>query len=92
MAEVIAVMEAAGVPVGPVNRIDQALASDQVAAREMVIEMARPDVAGGVVRLLGNPLKLTRTPVSYRRAPPRCGEDTVEVLGALALLGPRDFA
>jgi crotonobetainyl-CoA:carnitine CoA-transferase CaiB-like acyl-CoA transferase len=75
MAAIIAGLEAVGVPVGPVNRLDQTLASDQVAARDMVIRMARDDVAGGEVRLLGNPLHLSATPVSYRLPPPRMGQD-----------------
>ncbi|NUB43293.1 CoA transferase [Fertoebacter nigrum] len=84
MAAIIAGLEGAGVPVGPVNRIDQALASDQVAARGLVVDMARDDVAGGAVKLLGNPLHLSRTPVSYRHAPPRFGQDTDRILADLA--------
>jgi len=79
MAAIIAGLEAVGVPVGPVNRLDQTLASDQVVARDMVIRMARDDVAGGEVRLLGNPLHLSATPVSYRRPPPRMGQDAAIV-------------
>ena len=73
MADVIAGLEAVKVPVGPVNTVAQALASDQAAARGMVIEMEGEE---GPVRLLGNPLKFSRTPVTYRRAPPRMGQDT----------------
>ena len=80
MAEVTAGLEGAGVPVGPVNRLDQTFASDQVAARDMIVSMQRDDVENGTVRLLGNPLHLSRTPVSYRLAPPRFGQDTDEVL------------
>ncbi|MDZ4093635.1 MAG: CoA transferase [Paracoccaceae bacterium] len=83
MATIIKGLESVGVPVGPVNRIDQALASDQVAARGLVVAMARDDVEGGQVRLLGNPLHLSRTPVTYRRPPPRFGQDTADVLGRL---------
>lgn len=83
MAAIIEGLEAAGVPVGPVNRVDQALASDQVRARGMVIDMACPAAASGHVRLLGNPLKLSRTPVGYRRPPPRLGQHTDEVMSWL---------
>jgi len=83
MAAIIAGLEAAGVPVGPVNRIDQALATDQVGARGMVVEVPCPAAQSGHVRLLGNPLKLSRTPVSYRRPPPRLGQDSAEVLDRL---------
>jgi len=80
MEAIIAALEAVSVPVGPVNTLDRVLESDQVAARDMVIEM---ETAAGTARLLGNPLKLSRTPVSYRRAPPRFGADTDEILGDL---------
>ena len=80
---VIAGLEARKVPVGPVNRLDQALQSEQAKAREMVVSVARSDVEGGAVTLLGNPLKFSRTPVQYHGAPPRFGEDTEEVLSGL---------
>ena len=80
MAQITAGLEAIKVPVGPVNTLDQVFASDQVAARDMQIDM---DSAAGPVHLIGNPLKLSKTPVTYRRAPPTCGQDTEEVLAAL---------
>ena len=83
MAQITTGLERAVVPVGPVNRLDQTFATDQVAARDMVVTMARPDVAGGQMRLLGNPLKLSVTPVSYRLPPPRLGQDTDVVLREL---------
>ena len=79
MAEVIAGLEALKVTVGPVQTIDQVFASDQVAARQMQIDM---EAEPGPVHLIGNPLKLSRTPVTYRRAPPRCGQDTESVLSS----------
>ena len=80
MADITAGLESAGVPVGPVNRLDQTFASDQVAARQMIVTMQRDDVETGQVRLLGNPLHLSRTPVSYRLPPPHFGQDTDTVL------------
>jgi len=82
MDEIIQGLEALRVPVGPVNTLDQTLTSDQALAREMVVEVPA-DVAGGVVRLLGNPLKLSKTPVTYRSPPPRFGQDTDRVLSDL---------
>lgn len=70
---VIAAMEERKVPAGPVQTLDQVFASDQVAARGMAIEMQSE---AGPVQLLGNPLKLSRTPVTYRNAPPTCGSST----------------
>ncbi len=82
MGEIIDGLEARRVPVGPVNTLDKALNSDQAKAREMVVEVPA-DVQGGAVRLLGNPLKLSKTPVTYRRPPPRFGQDTDQVLADL---------
>jgi formyl-CoA transferase len=45
--------------------------------------MPAPDTAKGKVRLIGNPLKFSRTPVSYRSAPATTGADTDAVLGPL---------
>ncbi len=81
--DVIDGLEARKVPVGPVNTIDQALESDQARARGMTITLPAPQTAAGEVRLLGNPLKFSRTPVSYRRAPPETGADTEVVLSRL---------
>ena len=80
-ADIIAGLEGVSVPVGPVHTLDQVFATDQVAARGMVVEVPAPETEAGAVRLLGNPLKLSRTPVTYRRPPPRFGQDTDSVLG-----------
>ncbi len=79
-ADVIARLHAVKVPVGPINTVAEALHSDQAKARGVVQEMAAPGVQGGTVQLLGNPLKLSRTPVRYDRPPPRFGQDTETVL------------
>ncbi|HHN72904.1 MAG TPA: CoA transferase, partial [Thermopetrobacter sp.] len=79
-AEIVAGLEARGVPAGPVNSLADVFASEQVAARDMRIEMPHPLAADGRVPLIGNPVRFSRTPVSYRRPPPLCGEHTEEVL------------
>lgn len=76
---VLAAMEDRKVPAGPVQTLDTLFATSQVAARGMAIGM---DTAAGPVKLLGNPLKFSRTPVTYRHAPPACGEGTGEILSA----------
>ncbi len=83
MQDVIDGLEARRVPVGPVNTIEQALESEQAQARAMTITLPAPQTARGEVRLIGNPLKFSRTPVSYRSAPPSTGADTEAVLGRL---------
>ena len=84
-AELLAAMEQAGVPGGPINSIDQVLADPQVAAREMLRAMRRDD--GTEVQVIGFPGRLSRSPASYRLAPPRLGQDTRAVLEAELGLG-----
>lgn len=82
--EVVRRLEAVKVPVGPIHTVGEALGSDQAKARGTVVDVAHPDVADGYVKLLANPLKLSRTPVRYRTAPPRFGQDTDEILATLS--------
>jgi alpha-methylacyl-CoA racemase len=67
----------------PVLELDEALDSELVRAREMVVSLQQPGVAGGV-RQLGVPVKLERTPGAHDRLPgPALGEHTEEVLAAV---------
>ena len=76
-AEWIALLEAANVPCGPINRIDEVFAGPQAVARGLKISMP---YAGGAVDLVASPIRLSRTPPEYRMPPPRLGEHTLEVL------------
>jgi crotonobetainyl-CoA:carnitine CoA-transferase CaiB-like acyl-CoA transferase len=71
-------LEAGGVPCGPINTIDQVFADAQVRARELALSM--PHAVAGTVPLVASPLRLSKTPVSYRHAPPLLGADTEAVL------------
>lgn len=73
-------LHAVSVPCGPIHTISEALSSSQATARGAVVTMDQPDADAPTVRLLGNPLKFSATPVRYDRAPPRFGQDTDEVL------------
>ena len=77
-AEWIAALEQAGVPCGPINDLAQVFADPQVQARGTRIRMAHP--LAGEVDLVANPIRLSRTPVDYRRPPPLLGEHNTEVL------------
>ncbi|WP_147114827.1 CaiB/BaiF CoA-transferase family protein [Tateyamaria sp. syn59] len=81
--ELLAKMHAVKVPGGPIHDVAEALNSDQAQARGTVVAVEHDDVADGHVRLLANPLKFSATPVTYRRAPPRFGQDTEAVLATL---------
>jgi crotonobetainyl-CoA:carnitine CoA-transferase CaiB-like acyl-CoA transferase len=74
---VITALEAVKVPVGPVQTLPQVFASDQAAARGLTLDMTAPGAAGDLtLPLIGNPLHLSATPVTYRNPPPRFGADT----------------
>ena len=75
-----------GVPAGPVNQVDEVFADPQVRHRDMKFTMAHGSAAAGQVDLIGNPIKFSETPVEYRSAPPRLGEQTEQILtGQLGL-------
>nr|WP_280640148.1 CaiB/BaiF CoA-transferase family protein [Pseudomonas viridiflava] len=74
-------LEAAGVPCGPVNDLAQVFDDPQVLARGLAIEL--PHALGGRVAQVASPIRLSETPVEYRRAPPLLGEHTAQVLQTL---------
>lgn len=71
-------LESVGVPCGPINDIGQALADPQVQARGMRVDLPHP--TAGTVPLVASPMRLSRTPPQYHRAPPTLGQHTDEVL------------
>jgi crotonobetainyl-CoA:carnitine CoA-transferase CaiB-like acyl-CoA transferase len=77
-ADWVAAMEGAGVPCGPINTLDRVFEDPQVQARGLRIEMPHP--LAGTVPLVANPIRLSGTPIEYRRAPPTLGQHTDEVL------------
>ena len=80
-ADWIAQFEAAGVPVGPVNKIGEMLADPQVRARDMVVEVDHP--RAGRVKALGHPIKFSETPAEMTRPAPLLGEHTRAILAEL---------
>lgn len=70
--EWIALLEAANVPAGPINTVAETFAEPQLQAREMQVNL--PHALNPDLQLVANPIKLSRTPVTYRRAPPQLGE------------------
>ncbi len=74
----IALLDAAGVPCGPINTLDRVYTDPQVQARGAVEQVARSD--GARLRLTANPLRMSATPPITRTAPPLLGEHTVEIL------------
>ncbi|MFC0633913.1 CaiB/BaiF CoA transferase family protein [Brevundimonas balnearis] len=80
MAGLMSVLEAAGVPCGPVNTVDQVFAEPQALARGLQVEQTREDLSAPV-RTVASPIRLSKTPVAYDRPPPALGADTQAVLG-----------
>ncbi|MBI1626252.1 CaiB/BaiF CoA transferase family protein [Comamonas suwonensis] len=82
----IALLEDKAVPCGPINTIAQAFEDPQVKARG--IQQSLPRNAGdGIdhIATVASPMRLSATPVTYRRAPPALGQHTDEVLHELGL-------
>ena len=73
-----AAFEAAGVPFGPINTLDQVFADPQVRARGMRIELDHP--TAGTVPLVRSPIRYSDTTLEFERPPPLLGEHTAEVL------------
>lgn len=71
-------IHAVKVPVGMINNLQQTLEEEQVLAREMVIQM--PHTLREDYTSIGSPIKLSKTPVEYKKAPPCLGEDTDNIL------------
>ena len=79
---VVALLESAGVPVGLVRNIGQALDDPHTAARKMVVSFDRPDC--GPVRTANTPWKFDGIAPDVRRAPPALGEHNGELLAELS--------
>lgn len=73
-------LEAVGVPCGPVNNLEEVFSDPHVKARGAELRLPCPWASGGEIGLLANPLKMSRTPVTYLRPPPRLNENEAEVL------------
>jgi crotonobetainyl-CoA:carnitine CoA-transferase CaiB-like acyl-CoA transferase len=74
----VAAFDAAGVPVGPVHTVGEALEHPQTLAREMVVETEHPQA--GPTRALGCPVHFSKTPTRIDHAAPLLGEHTREIL------------
>ena len=80
-SEWVDLLEAAGVPNGPINSIAEVYAEPQVKARGVRVELT--NASGVKVPLVASPMRFSETPVEYRLAPPALGQHTEEVLRGL---------
>ena len=80
-ADLLAALEAAGVPAGPINSVADVFADPQVVARGMRLDLDGGD--GPTVPSVRTPIRMSGTPPEYGRASPRLGADTAAVLAEL---------
>ena len=79
--EWVEILEAAGVPNGPINDIAQVFAEPQVKARGIRVELDHP--VAGRLPTVASPMRFSATPVEYKLAPPVLGQHTEEILRGL---------
>jgi formyl-CoA transferase len=78
MAQWIADLEAASVPCGPINTMDQVFEDPQVKHRGMRVDIPHP--LSGTVPSVANPMRFSATPIEYKSAPPLLGQHTDAIL------------
>ncbi len=89
-AEWLALLEAAGVPNGPINDIAQVFEEPQVKARGVKIELDH--AAAGKLPLVASPMRFSGTPLEYRLPPPLLGEHTDQILKEFLKLNETEVA
>jgi CoA:oxalate CoA-transferase len=81
-AEWLNLLDAAGVPCGPLNTVKELVANDQIAARNMIVKTMDPEV--GQIMIAGNPVKISGVDdPSSVPPPPRLDEHRAEILKML---------
>ncbi len=70
-------LEAATVPCGPINNMQEVFEDPQVRHRQMRVDI--PHKLGGIAPVVASPMRFSETPVEYRLAPPMLGEHNAEI-------------
>jgi crotonobetainyl-CoA:carnitine CoA-transferase CaiB-like acyl-CoA transferase len=79
-ADLLANLEAVGVPAGPINNLDQVFADPHVVHRGMKLDLPSAAAKGGTIPGVRTPIILDGEPMAAPRPSPRLGEHTAEVL------------
>lgn len=80
----------AGIPLGAINTVADAVAHPQIKARNMMVEVEHP--TAGPVEMVSVPVRLSETPGAIRRPAPTLGQHSGEVLRELLDLSPDTIA
>jgi len=79
-ADLLAKLEAVGVPAGPINDLDQVFSDPQVMHRGMRLELPSTAAKGGIIPGVRTPIMIGGEPMAAARPSPRLGEHTTEIL------------
>jgi crotonobetainyl-CoA:carnitine CoA-transferase CaiB-like acyl-CoA transferase len=71
----------ADIPAGPINTVAEAIEDRQTRARGLIVQLEHPTI--GTAKSIANPMRFSKTPVSYRLPPPLLGEHTGVILRSL---------
>jgi len=88
--EWVEALEAAGVPNGPINNLEQVFQEPQAVARGLRMEMQHP--LAGKISLIRSPMRFSATPIEHKVPPPLLGEHTDEILRGMLGRSADDIA
>ena len=85
----VSALEAAGVPCGPINNMQEVFENPQVRHRGLRVEIPHP---AGSVPTVASPMRFSQTPVTYDVPPPMLGQHTDEILQGLLGMSAQQIA
>ena len=85
-ADWLAALETAKVPCGAINRLDEVFTDPHVQARNLVDHWTHPQQPD--LRLVGSPIRMSKTPVRKDLCPPQLGQHTDSILSELLAQSP----
>ena len=77
--ELLAALERAGVPAGPINSVADIHQDPQIAHRHLVQQLAMPGLANGALPTVASPIKFSQSCTVANRPPPQLGEHSAEI-------------